>query len=399
MKKLITTLSLLLVAVVTMSKQDVKVTELSMKSKFYDFEREILVYTPLGFDKYTATDYDVFYVFDAQERGKFDLVHCLMELGDTYLTVDRGKEFIIVGVCSPFIPEIYFTRNTDFLPMPIHEIGKGQFSVEGCYGRSGDLKKFLKQELMPYIEKTYNATGRKIGVGHSLGASFVLDCMITDDLFDDYIALSPNCCYDEFRVASDLEQYPFKNHNEPRFIFTSMGSERAGFGEKWHQGWVRASAFLSDKSNFPNNTIVSVKNYPDYNHQTVYLPSLQDALNQYLEYSVSFLPQFTSKETYPIHIELQGKALKGDVYITGNQAELANWEAKGIKMTHVNDSTCAIDLLLHLPAYFKFTRGDWDHEAFLENSWPGRNIIIYKPEPKARIYRLEPKQPWSGENK
>lgn len=399
MKKLITTLSLLLVAVVAMSKQDVKVTELSMKSKFYDFEREILVYTPLGFDKYTATDYDVFYVFDAQERGKFDLVHCLMELGDTYQTVDRGKEFIIVGVCSPFIPEIYFTRNTDFLPMPIHEIGKGQFSVEGCYGRSGDLKKFLKQELMPYIEKTYNATGRKIGVGHSLGASFVLDCMITDDLFDDYIALSPNCCYDEFRVASDLEQYPFKNHNEPRFIFASMGSERAGFGEKWHQGWVRASAFLSDKSNFPNNTIVSVKNYPDYNYQTVYLPSLQDALNQYLEYSVSFLPQFTSKETYPIHIELQGKALKGDVYITGNQAELANWEAKGIKMTHVNDSTCAIDLQLHLPAYFKFTRGDWDHEAFLENSWPGRNIIIYKPEPKARIYRLEPKQPWSGENK
>lgn len=399
MKKLITTLSLLFVAVVAMSKQDVKVTELSMKSKFYDFEREILVYTPLGFDKYTATDYDVFYVFDAQERGKFDLVHCLMELGDTYQTVDRGKEFIIVGVCSPFIPEIYFTRNTDFLPMPIHEIGKGQFSVEGCYGRSGDLKKFLKQELMPYIEKTYNATGRKIGVGHSLGASFVLDCMITDDLFDDYIALSPNCCYDEFRVASDLEQYPFKNHNEPRFIFASMGSERAGFGEKWHQGWVRASAFLSDKSNFPNNTIVSVKNYPDYNHQTVYLPSLQDALNQYLEYSVSFLPQFTSKETYPIHIELQGKALKGDVYITGNQAELANWEAKGIKMTHVNDSTCAIDLQLHLPAYFKFTRGDWDHEAFLENSWPGRNIIIYKPEPKARIYRLEPKQPWSGENK
>jgi len=398
MKKLITTLSLLLVAIVAMSQQEATVTEFSMKSKFFDFERRILVYTPIGFDTYTATDYDVFYVFDAQDRGKFDLVHCLMEVGDTYLS-NNGKEFIIVGVCSPFIPEIFYTRNTDFLPMPIHDIGKGQFSVEGCYGRSGDLKKFLKQELMPYIEKTYNAIGRKIGVGHSLGASFVLDCMFTDDLFDDYIALSPNCSYDEFRVASDLEQYPFKNHNEPRFIFASMGSERVGFGEKWHQGWLRASAFLSDKSNFPNNTIVSVKNYPDYNHQTVYLPSLQDALNQYLEYSVSFLPQFTSKETYPIHIELQGEALKGDVYITGNQAELGNWEAKGIKMTHVNDTTCTIDLQLHLPAYFKFTRGDWDHEAFLENSWPGRNIIIQKPEPKARIYRLEPKQPWSGENK
>ena len=397
MKKILTSFMLLFVAVAAMAQQEAKVAELSMKSQFYDFERDILVYTPIGFDKYTATDYDVFYVFDAQERGKFDLVHCLMELGDTYLTNDRGKEFIIVGVISPYMPEIPFGRNTDFLPMPIHEIGKGHFAHEGAYGRSGDLKKFLKQELMPFIEKTYNATGRKIGVGHSLGASFVLDCMITDDLFDDYIALSPNCSYDEFRVASDLEQYPFKSHNEPRFIFAAMGDERARFGERWHQGWVRASAFLSEKSNFPSNTIVTVKNYPGYNHQAVYIPSLQDALNLYLEYSTSFLSQFTSQETYPYHIELQGEAMKSDVYITGNQPELANWEAKGIKMTHVNDTTCAIDLQLHLPAYFKFTSGDWEHEAFLENSWPGRNIIIQKPEPQTRIYRLEPEEPWSNE--
>ena len=397
MKKILTSFMLLFVAVVTMAQQEARVVELSMKSQFFNFERHMLVYTPVGFDKFTATEYDVIYVFDAQERGKFDLVHCLMELSDTYQSNDRGKEFIIVGVSSPYIPELPYGRTTDFLPMPIHEINQGRFAHEGTFGRSGDLKKFLKQELMPYIEKTYNATGRKIGIGHSLGASFVLDCMITDDLFDDYIALSPNCSYDAFRVASDLEQYPFKSHNEPRFIFASMGNERARFGELWHQGWVRASAFLSDKSNFPNTTIVTVKNYPDYDHQAVYLPSLQDALNLYLEYSTSFLSQFTSQETYPFHIELQGEALKGDVYITGNQPELNNWDAKGVKMTHVNDTTCVVDLQLHLPAYFKFTRGDWDHEAFLGNSYPGRNTIIYKPEPQSRIYRLDPEYPWTGE--
>ena len=127
------------------------------------------------------------------------------------------------------------------------------------------------------------------------------------------------------------------------------------------------------------------------------LPSLQDALNLYLEYSTSFLSQFTSQETYPFQIELQGEALKGDVYITGNQPELNNWDAKGVKMTHVNDTTCAVDLQLHLPAYFKFTRGDWDHEAFLGNYYPGRNTIIYRPEPQSRIYRLDPEYPWTGE--
>ena len=48
------------------------------------------------------------------------------------------------------------------------------------YGRSADLKKFLKKELMPYVNANYRTSGRNIGIGHSLSASFVLDCMITD---------------------------------------------------------------------------------------------------------------------------------------------------------------------------------------------------------------------------
>ena len=115
----------------------------------------------------------------------------------------------IVGICSTNLPDIDYYRNTDYLPMPIHEStkGKGLFKYEQGYGRSGDLKKFLKNELMPYIDKNYRTSGRTIGIGHSLSASFVLDCMVTDDLFDDYIAMSPNCYFDEFRVASGIEQY------------------------------------------------------------------------------------------------------------------------------------------------------------------------------------------------
>ena len=44
-----------------------------------------------------------------------------------------------------------------------------------------------------------------------------------------------------------------------------------------------------------------------------------------------------------------------------------------------------IDLQLHLPAYFKFTQGDWDHQLYMENAMPG-NLVIYKPQPATRIY-------------
>ena len=55
-----------------------------------------------------------------------------------------------------------------------------------------------------------------------------------------------------------------------------------------------------------------------YEHNPSYLPSLTEAMNEYLQFSTSFIQQHMSKETNPVHIELQSKDMKGDVYITGN---------------------------------------------------------------------------------
>lgn len=395
MKRFFISTLLLLVAVCATAQVLPKVTELSMRSAYFTQERQVLIYTPVAYNEYTASRYDVIYVFDSQERAKFDLVHCLRDLACSQMA-NETKFFIIVGICSPNLPDINYHRNADYLPMPIHEKGVGLFSQEGTYGRSGDLKKFLKNELMPYMASHYRTSGRNIGIGHSLSASFVLDCMMNDDLFDDCIAMSPNYSYDDFRLAGDLEKYPWKSHQEPRFIYTSMGNEKEHFRESWDKGWMRASAFLSDKSHFPETTVVSVKNFPAYDHNAVYLPSLTVALNEYLQFSTSFLQQYVGKETYPVRIELVECNMKDEVYITGNQQALGNWDPKSVKMTQVNDSTCAIDLQLQMPAYFKFTRGSWDHEAFLDNAYQG-NLIIYKPEEKPFVYHLDSDYPWTGE--
>ena len=398
MKRNLINTVLLFMSLFATAQNVAKVTEISMKSKYFNHEREILIYTPVGYNEYTANEYDVMYVFDSHERAKFDLVHCMLDFNRSQ-DPDENKDFIIVGICSPNLPDIDYSRNTDYLPMPIHSkdvaTNRGLFNDEAGYGRSGDLKKFLKQELMPYIEKNYRASGRKIGIGHSLSASFVLDCMITDDLFDDYIAISPNYCYDEYRLASDIEKYPFMAHQGPRFIYTSMGKDATSFGQYWNQGWLRASSFFSDKSHFPSSTIVSVKSFPEYDHNPIYIPSITEALKEYVAYSTSLLSGYVSKDVYPVHIELVGQDVMGDVYITGNQEALGNWDPKAVKMKHINDSTCVIDADLHLPAYFKFTRGDWQHQAYLNNAYPQRNIIIYKPEPKSHTYHLEPSYPWT----
>ena len=385
-----------LLALVSMgvSAQLESVQELKINSEYFNRERQVLIYTPAGYQDFDQTYYDVIYVFDSQDRAKFDLVHSLPE----FICPDENKHFLVVGICSP-TSEDYF-RNADYLPMPIHakdaQSSRGLFSDERGYGHSADLKKFLKQELMPYVTQHYRTSGRNIGIGHSLSASFVLDCMISDDMFDDYIAISPNYCYDEYRLYNDLEKYPWMNHKEPRFIYTSMGKDAFIMGEYWQKGWQQASTFFSDKSHFPANTIVSVQRFPEYEHNPTYLPSLTEALKEYLQFNTSVLQQHMSQDTYPIHIELQCENMKGDVYITGNQEALANWNPKGVKMEQVNDSTCAIDLQLRLPAYFKFTRGDWEHGANILNAEPG-NLIIHDAKHPIRIYRLWNKIPWTGE--
>ena len=71
MKKTIITFLLALVFPITASAQLESVKELTMKSEFFNHERQVLIYTPVGYQQYDQTYYDVIYVFDAQDRTSY----------------------------------------------------------------------------------------------------------------------------------------------------------------------------------------------------------------------------------------------------------------------------------------------------------------------------------------
>lgn len=216
-KKTLFTMLLTLVFPIAALAQLESVKEITMKSQYFNHERQVLIYTPAGYKQYDQTYYDVIYVFDAQDRTMFDLVHCLLNIAcKPDPDGGRSTSYIIVGICSPNLFDINYFRNNDYLPMPLHG-NNGLFKEGYYYGNSPDLKKFVRNELKPYIDQNYRTSGRTLGIGHSLSASFVLDAMITDDLFDDYIAVSPNCAYDDYRLAADIEAYRFKDRTAPPF--------------------------------------------------------------------------------------------------------------------------------------------------------------------------------------
>ena len=112
-------------------------------------------------------------------------------------------------------------------------------------------------------------------------------------MFDDYIAVSPNCCYDEYRLVTDIENHQFKNRKAPRFIYASMSGEIDNgseyWGDDWKAGWERVSTFLKDNSHFNENTVTSVHTFPGYGHYNGFMPSVTAALNDYIVFGAKNL--------------------------------------------------------------------------------------------------------------
>lgn len=73
-----------------------------------------------------------------------------------------------------------------------------------------------------------------------------------------------------------------------------------------------------------------------------------------------------SVETYEIKFKVIVPNKSDTVYITGNQPELANWNPGALMLKKDSDFERQITLKIHTPVQFKFTRGTWDKEAFIE---------------------------------
>ena len=58
--------------------------------------------------------------------------------------------------------------------------------------------KFIKDELMPFVEKNYNTSPNKIFFGHSLGGLLSTHCLLNHpEMFNSYIAVSPALWWDK----------------------------------------------------------------------------------------------------------------------------------------------------------------------------------------------------------
>ena len=148
--------------------------KIRLRSDVLEEDRDILVYLPQDYDQ-SEENYPVLYLLD----GEWHFIHTSGIV--QFLArprVEKTPKMMVVAVINT-------SRGRDFSPS----------TWPGCRtytGGADDFIQFLKNELIPFIERNYRTQAKKILAGHSLAGTFTLYTFLTQpDIFDSYIALSP----------------------------------------------------------------------------------------------------------------------------------------------------------------------------------------------------------------
>lgn len=155
----------------------------SLHSSVLQQERLIQVFVPPDYKPGSGKKYDVLYVLDG---GNWN-VGLVSRIQSFVENEGFMPSTIIVSVMG-------IDRNVELTPTHLAD-SKGS-------GGGPLFLSFIKNELIPYINKNYPSNGDNTLWGHSLSAMFVIYAMINEpELFKSYIAVDPSIWWDHCYVA------------------------------------------------------------------------------------------------------------------------------------------------------------------------------------------------------
>lgn len=375
MRKITLSIALVFFLMASMMAQYSKVEDITIESTELNQTREIMVHTPLGYNENDYAYYNVIYVFDAQNRRFFDYVSSL-----AMLSKEAGQGFIVVGIKATTITEkengetkyTYF-RNMDLLPRDTEFFG-GRYK-----GNSEAFLAYVKNEVVPYVEANYRVLPGKMAVGHSLSASFLIYSLLNEpDLFDSYIAVSPNVDYDNERLVKGLRDFETENLSSTKYLYVSHGDEGESFG--WQEANEHAYALLKDTLH-SDKLKVTVENYPEENHGSNFIYSVSSAMRTYLE---TIRPKWNkefSEEKYEVTFRLKVLNEEDEIYLAGNQISLGDWNSDQIKMKKISPLIREITLNVRDHVEVVFFR-DGKSQAWIKYGEGGRSTYPMMIRPK-----------------
>lgn len=258
MKNKVTRLLILLLIIVcslfeAINAQDLPGKRDSINSTILKEKRIIQIVLPENYKPGSADKYDVLYVLDGEGNTKLadDIARFLN--GESYM-----PPTIIVGVINT-------DRNRDLTPTHSNDFNTS--------GGADKFLGFLKDELIPYVNKTYPSNGDNTIFGHSFGGLFVMYALLNaPQAFNSYIAADPSFWWGHnYMDQVAIDKLPgLANLNKTLYISGREGGAYRGMGI------ADMDSIL--KKHTPAGFIWKDQPYPDETHGSVRLKSMFDGL-------------------------------------------------------------------------------------------------------------------------
>lgn len=184
-----------------------------MHSKILHEDRNIVVHLPLNYTNEPAKKYPVMYVLDA---GKLDF-----DISDRLFTLSSAgiaPECIVVGILNN-----KGKRKENLTPPFMQTEPNDSLSP---FGKAEVFFKFIKDELIPLVDRNYRTTHHQTISGHSRAGLFVLYTLIEQpDLFNARFCYSTPAWRFDNLIIKQLEK-SIQKQNNPRksYLYFSVGA-------------------------------------------------------------------------------------------------------------------------------------------------------------------------------
>jgi predicted alpha/beta superfamily hydrolase len=185
----------------------------TLKSKVLNETRRINVYLPAGYAEAPAVRLPVLYMPDGGLAEDF-----LHVAGLVQVSVGNGtmRPFILVGIENT-------ERRRDLTgPTEVAEERK----IAPRVGGSAKFRAFLRDELMPEVERRYRTTKERAIVGESLAGLFVVETlMLEPGLFDTYIAFDPSIWWNDQSLVKAAPEWLRTHPQLAKTLYIANSSE------------------------------------------------------------------------------------------------------------------------------------------------------------------------------
>jgi predicted alpha/beta superfamily hydrolase len=164
-------------------------TAQDLQSSALGEERTINIVLPASYGKSPGKRYPVLYLIDGGVDQ--DLLHVagVLQLNSAW---GRSREAILVGIATRD------RRRELTAPVKDAKLLK-QYPTSGS---SALFRTFIRDEVKPFVERSYRTNGYDAVIGESLAGLFILDTYLAEpSLFDAYGAISPSLWWDQEAVS------------------------------------------------------------------------------------------------------------------------------------------------------------------------------------------------------